>query len=145
MFEPLPAKRNGENAMTFLHKQLLQKLDPTGKRQALVNPKTGLRAGDIIKVTYMDRTDVVGQIIGIKRGHNNLGTNILIRNKITRVGCEMRIPLYSPKLRNIEVVHKPTTYNQRNKQYYIRNSKRDVDDLEAFIKRQHKKEQKKNL
>lgn len=143
VYEGLPAKRNGENVMTYLHKQLLQKHDPTGKRRALVDRTNGLRAGDIIKVTYMDRTDVVGQIIAIKRGQTNLGTNILIRNKITRVGCEVRIPLFSPKLRNVELLHKPKQYNLRSKQYYIRNSKRDVDDLEAFVKRKHKKDTQK--
>lgn len=141
VFEPLPKKRNGENALSFLNKELLSRYDPTGKRRALVDSKTGLRAGDIIKVTYLDRTDVVGRVIGIKRGENNVGTNILIRNKINRIGCEVRIPVFSPKLRNIEVVHKPETYLPRAKQYYIRNTKLDVDDVEAFIKRQHKKNQ----
>lgn len=127
-----------------MQKQLLEKYDPTGKRRALVNSISGLRAGDIIKVTYLDRTDVVGRVIGVKRGVNNVGTNILIRNKINRVGCEIRIPVFSPKLRNIEIVHKPEEYLPRAKQYYIRNTKLDVDDVEAFVKRQHKKSAEKN-
>lgn len=139
VYEPLPKKRGGENAISYLHKQLVQKYDPTGKRRALVDSKTGLRAGDVIKVTYMDRTDVVGRVLGIKRGQNNVGTNILIRNKINRVGCEVRIPLFSPKLRNIEVLYKPKKYLSRAKQYYIRNTKLDVDDVEAYVKRQQHK------
>lgn len=138
VFEPLPPKRNGEPVLPFLHKQLLDKYDSTGKRRALVDSKTGLKAGDIIKVTYLDRTDVIGRVIAIKRCQNSVGTNILIRNKINRVGCEIRIPLYLPKLKNIEVIHKPKQYLPRNKQYYIRNTKLDVNDLEEFVKRKNK-------
>lgn len=140
VFEPLARKRDGEAVLPFLHKQLLDKYDPTGKRRALLDDKTGLKSGDIIKVTYLDRTDVIGRIIAIKRSHNSVGTNILIRNKINRIGCEVRIPLYLPKLKNIELIHKPKQYLPRNKQYYIRNTKLDVQDLEEFMKRQNKKE-----
>lgn len=138
VFEPLPKRRNGEGVMPYLHRQLLQKHDPTGKRRALVeNSNTGLRAGDIIKVTYLDRSDVTGRVIGIKRGFLNLGTNILIRTKLNKVGSELRIPVYNPNIRNIEVLHKPTRYMPRTKQYYIREHKRyDVDDVEAFVKKQ---------
>lgn len=139
VFEPLPKKRNGENAISFLHKQLLQKYDPTGKRSALVNTNSGLRSGDIIKVTYLDRTNVTGQIIAIKRGQSNVGTNILLRNKINKLGCEVRIPLYNPNIRNIEVMHKPKKYMSRKKHFYIRNSKFDVGDVEMFLRNERKK------
>lgn len=142
VFEPLPKKRGGENIMKFLQKQLLQKYDPTGKRRALVKRGEGLRAGDIIKVTYLDRTDVTGQIVAIKRGQNNVGTNILIRNRITKLGCEVRIPLYNPNIRNIELLHKPKEYLHRTKQYYIRNTRYDVGDVEGFLRKEKKKQQK---
>lgn len=134
VFEPLPPKRGGQNVLTFLHKQLLQKYDPTGKRRALV-ANNGLRSGDIIKVTYLDRSSVIGQVIAIKRSVNSVGTNILIRNKINKVGCEVRVPLYNPNIRNIELLHKPKKYLPRRKHFYIRNSKFDVGDLDAFLRR----------
>lgn len=139
VFEPLPKKRNGQSAVLFLHQQLLKKHDPTGKRSALVDTKTGLRAGDIIKVTYLDRTNVTGQVIGIKRGQYNLGTNILLRNKINKLGCEVRVPLFNPNIRNIEVLHKPKKYMPRKKHFYIRNSKYDVGDVETFLRKEKKK------
>lgn len=139
VFEPLPPKRNGQNVMQYLHKNLLNKYDPTGKRRALVDQKSGLRAGDIIKVTYLDKTSVIGQIIAIKRGVNNVGTNILIRNKINKLGVEVRIPLFNPRIRNIETLYKPEKYMSRRKHFYIRNSKYDVGDIEAFLSRQKKK------
>lgn len=139
VFEPLPKKRNGQNAMAFLHNQLLKKYDPTGKRSALVHGSEGLRAGDIIKVTYLDRTNVTGLIIAIKRGQFNVGTNILLRNKINKLGCEIRIPLYNPNIRNIEVLHKPKKYMPRKKHFYIRNTKYDVGDVEAFLRTEKKK------
>lgn len=77
---------------------------------------------------------VVGQVIGVKRGHMNVGTNIHIRNKLTKVGVEMRVPLYNPTIRNIEIVSKPEEYLSRRKHYYIRNSKHDVGDLDEFAK-----------
>ena len=141
VFEPLPKKRNGEQVLTYLNKQLLNKYDPTGKRRALVHPQTGLRAGDVIRVTYLDRSEVVGRVIGVKRSMNTAGTNVLIRNKTNRVGCEVRIPIFSPKLRNVEVIYSPEKYLARGKQYYIRGTKLDVpDDVEAFVKRQQKKQ-----
>lgn len=139
VFEPLPPKRNGEAAISFIHKKLLEKYDPTGKRRALVDHKTGISAGDIIRVTYMDRTNVVGQVIAIKRGQQTLGTNILIRNKVNRVGVEMRIPLYNPNIRNIELLEKPTKYLPRLKHYYIRNTKYDVGDIEVYLRGDPKK------
>ncbi|CUM64016.1 uncharacterized protein PRCAT00001604001 [Priceomyces carsonii] len=138
-YDPLPPKRNGENVLSYLHKHLLQRYDPTGKRRALVDQENGLRAGDIIKVTYLDRTNVVGQVIAIKRSVNNVGTNILIRNKFNKMGCELRIPLFNPNIRNIETLHKPKKYLSRRKQFYIRKSKYDVGDVEAFLKSVSKK------
>lgn len=139
VYEGLPKRRNGENALEFLQKELLNKYDRIGKRRALVDSKTGLRAGDVIKVTYGDRTSVVGQVIAIKRGHNNVGTNILVRNKYQKIGVEVRVPLYNPNVKNIEVVHKPAKYMPRNKQYYIRNTKVDVGDVEQLVKQEYKK------
>lgn len=139
VFEPLPKKRNGENVLSFLQKQLLQKYDPTGKRRALVDQDTGLRSGDVIKVTYLDRTNVIGQVIAIKRSVNSVGTNILIRNKINKIGCEVRIPLFNPNIRNIEVVHKPKKYMPRRKHFYIRNTKYDVGDVELLVRKEAKK------
>lgn len=137
VYEPLPRKRKGD-VMIHLHKQLLEKYDPTGKRRALVDSKTGLRAGDVIKVTYLDRTSVIGQVLAVKRSINSVGTNILIRNKVNRIGVEVRVPVFNPNIRNIEVIHKPQKYLPRGKHYYIRNTKHDVGDLEVLV-RQTKK------
>lgn len=141
VFEPLPQRRNGESAVKFLHKQLLKKFDPLGKRSELVHPNTGVCAGDIIKVTYNDRSTVFGRVLGVKRGQNNLGTNILIRNRVTRLGCEIRVPVFNPVIANIEILEKPSTYLSRNKHFYVRNSKNDVGDIEAMIRN---KESEKN-
>lgn len=135
VFEPLPKKRNGRSAVSYLHEQLVKKYDPTGKRTELVSGPDPLRAGDIIRVTYLDRTSIIGRILGIKRGQNNVGTNILIRNKITKLGCEVRVPLYSPTIRNIELLEKPKKYMPRRKQYYIRNTKYDVGDLDLVMRK----------
>lgn len=125
--------------ISYLNKQLIAKFDPTGKRRALVDQNNGLRAGDIIKVTYQDRTSALGQVLAIKRCQNNIGTNILIRNKFNKLGLEVRIPLFNPIVKNIEVLYKPKKYLPRRKQFYIRNSKYDVGELEAFLKRENKK------
>lgn len=95
---------------------------------------TGIRPGDIIRVTYLDRSDVMGRVLAVKRGQYNVGTNVLIRNLISRVGCEIRIPLFSTRLRNIEVIYKPKSRMPRSKHYYTRNTKYDYGDVEAYLK-----------
>lgn len=134
IYEPLPKKRGGESAASYLQKQLLKKYDPSGKRSALVDPSTGVRAGDSVKVTYNDNSTVYGRVLGVKRGQNNLGTNILLRNRITRVGCEVRIPVFNPKIANIEIIDKPEKYLSRSKHFYVRNTKYDVGDVEALMR-----------
>ena len=121
--------------MTFLKEQLLEKFDTRGNRRKLVdrNSEDRLRAGDIIRVHFRDRTNVLGQIIDINRC--GTATNLLLRNKITRLGCEMRIPIFNPSITNIEIVEKPKKYLARSKHYYIRNTRLDVQDLEVAIKK----------
>lgn len=138
VFEPLPPKRNGVNVMDYLHRQLLEKYDPTGKRRALVDQQKGIRAGDILKVSYLDRTNVIGQVIAIKRGHNNVAHNVLLRNKFNKLGIEIRVPIFNPKIKNIEILYKPKEYLSRRKQFYIRNSKYDVGDVENFLRKERK-------
>ncbi|RCK64915.1 54S ribosomal protein IMG1, mitochondrial [Candida viswanathii] len=134
VYEPLEIKRRGEPILEWVQRTLLKKHDPLGKRRDLVNRAMGLRAGDIIKVTYLDRSNVTGRVIAIKRGHLNLGSNILIRTIINRVGSELRVPVYNPNLRNIEVLHTPDRYMARSKHYYVREHRRlDVGDIEQFI------------
>ncbi|GEQ70223.1 hypothetical protein JCM33374_g3899 [Metschnikowia sp. JCM 33374] len=139
VFAPLAKKRNGQSAAEYLHQQLLKKYDPTGKRTALVSGPERIRAGDVIKVTYLDRSTVLGRVLGIKRGTYNVGSNILIRNKVSKVGCEVRVPLFNPEIKNIEIVQRPEKYMPRNKQYYIRNTKYDVGDLESELRSEGKK------
>lgn len=139
VYEPLPRKRNGESVLSYLQKELLSKYDPTGKRRALVNRENGLRSGDIIRVTYLDRTEVIGKIIAIKRGHNTVGSSILLRNKLKNIGVEIRVPLYLPKLKNIEKIESPAKYLPGSKQYWIRNTRHDVQDLEDHLRRKEKK------
>lgn len=135
VYEPLPPKRDGELALSFLHKELYAKLDPTGKRRALIakDSSSRLRSGDVIRVTYTDRSTVLGQVIAIKRSFTD--SNILLRNKITKLGCEVRIPVFNPKIKNIELISQPKKYLSRAKHYYIRNTRLDVGDLEATLRK----------
>ena len=144
VYEPLPPKRNGENIMHYVQKQMLAKHDPTGKRRALLDSLNGLRAGDMIKISFTNRNDVIGRIIAIKRGYMNLGSSILLRTKLGRVGSEIRVPVYNPNIRNIELLHKPEKYLPRRTQYYIREKRIDVGDVEAFVKRHQAEKEKAN-
>ncbi|KAI3403322.1 hypothetical protein KGF56_003910 [Candida oxycetoniae] len=145
VYEPLPPRRNGENVMTYIHRELVKKHDPTGKRSKLIDYKRGLRAGDIIKVTYLDRSDLTGRVIAIKRGQLNLGSNILLRTKLNKVGSEIRVPIFNPNIRNVEVLYKPKEYLPRRAQYYIRGTRYDIDDAEAFVKRQYAEKKEKEV
>ncbi|CAK9441749.1 uncharacterized protein LODBEIA_P56170 [Lodderomyces beijingensis] len=137
VYEPLPRKLVGVSAMKYVQDHMLQKHDPTGRRRELLSSSSkGLRAGDIVKVTYMDRTDVTGRIIAIKRGRMNLGSSLLLRTKINKVGSEIRVPVYNPNIRLIERVYKPEKYMRARAHYFIRGTKFDVGDVEAFARRQ---------
>ena len=48
---------------------------------------------------------------------------------------EMRIPIFSPLIERIDVLRKSDGKRKRNKHYYIRNTRLDVGDLEAGLKK----------
>ena len=124
-----------ETPLALVEKEELQKLDPQGWRQALVNKKSEhcLLPGDIVRVIKTDRTHFSGMVIDIKR--NGLSTNFVLRNKITGLGVETRYQLYSPIIEKIELMRRPNKMKRRAKLYYVRGSaKHDVGDLETEIK-----------
>lgn len=124
-----------ETPLALVEKEELQKLDPQGWRQALVNKKSVhcLLPGDIVRVIKTDRTHFSGMVIAIKR--NGLSTNFVLRNKITGLGVETRYQLYSPIIEKIELMRRPNKMKRRAKLYYVRGSaKHDVGDLETEIK-----------
>lgn len=75
----------------------------------------------------------MGYVLAIDR--NGPDSTILLRNKVTKIGVEMRISLFNPIIERIDIVKRPAKYNGRNRHYYIRDTRLDVDDLEALAKK----------
>ncbi|GMM36197.1 mitochondrial 54S ribosomal protein [Saccharomycopsis crataegensis] len=140
VYEPL-ATAHGEKSgqlMDTVRGDLYQKFDPSGWRRELLNHtnKECLRAGDIVRVIFKDslkNPSYVGYLMAIDR--NGPDSTILLRSKVSQVGVERRFSIYNPFIERIDRVRKPYKYNQRNRHYYIKGSKRDASDYESLSKR----------
>lgn len=47
-------------------------------------------------------------------------TAVLLRNELTRVGCEMWVKVYSPNVEGVEVVQRSEKRKRRARLYYLR-------------------------
>lgn len=137
VYEPLPDAHKGKTIMDNIRESLFEKYDPSGWRRNLINKKNSdcLRSGDIIRVNYKNQPNnsFMGYVLAIDR--NGPDSTILLRNKVTKIGVEMRISLFNPIIERIDIVKRPAKYNGRNRHYYIRDTRLDVDDLEALAKK----------
>lgn len=81
------------------------------------------RSGDIIRVTYvasLARIDAVQCFMGIVVSVKNrgLGSTVVLRNVVDGVPVERGFPMYSPLIRDAEVLGSKKV--RRNKLYYLR-------------------------
>lgn len=142
VYEPLATAHKDRKLMELIEESLYAKYDPSGWRRELISKenKEGLRSGDIIRVNYQNDPNnalgFVGYILAIDR--NGPDSTILLRNKITKVGVELRVSLFNPIIERIDIIRKPHKYNGRLRHYYIRDTKLDVGDLETLIKKKRK-------
>lgn len=138
--EPLMAQK-GTILKQAAMNDLNDKLDPTGEKKLLVdkrNPKR-LRTGDIVRVVY-DRKkckfeDVFGYILSIDRKQHVQDASLLLRNKIAKTAFEVRVPIFSPLVKRIDLIQKTDGQRGRNKHYYIRDTRLDVAALDKKVKR----------
>lgn len=123
--------------------ELSNKLDTANERRKLVakGSKDSIKAGDILRIVYdqskCSYDNFVGYVLSIDRKELVEDTSILLRNQVSKTMVEMRIPLFSPLIERIDVLRKSDGKRKRNKHYYIRDTRLDVRDLEAGLKKKN--------
>lgn len=139
---PTVEETKKRNLVETLAKQDLDaKLDPTGWRRKLVgkSAKESLSAGDVVRVVYDSKKcsydNFVGYVLAVNRKNLVQDATLLLRNQISRTAVEALIPVFSPLIERIDVLRRADGRRKRNKHYYIRNTRLDVGDLEASLRK----------
>lgn len=130
-----------QNLVPILSQKSLKKLDPQGWKRSLVAKfgKDRLRAGDIVRVVYdknkCSYDDFVGYVLSVSRKDLVQDSSLLLRNQLAKTAVEMRVPVFSPLVERIDLLRKSDGKRHRNRHYYIRDTKLDVGDLEAGLRK----------
>lgn len=139
---PPVEKTQRSNVVQSVAKQDLDiKLDPSGWRRKLVgkSPKESISAGDVVRVVYDSKKcsydNFVGYVLAVNRKNLIQDASLQLRNQISKTAVEATIPIFSPLIERIDVLRKADSRRKRNRHYYIRNTKLDVGDLEASLRR----------
>ncbi|GBF60963.1 54S ribosomal protein subunit [Trichophyton mentagrophytes] len=109
-------------------------LDPTGARKALFDPKNrqGAKVGDILRVTFKNGDPFAGVCLNIRQ--RGVDTAFLLRNKLTRISCEMWVKAYSPNVVGVEVVQRTEKRKRRAKLTYMRKPAHDIGSVENIVR-----------
>ncbi|KAI1924694.1 hypothetical protein LOZ64_000571 [Ophidiomyces ophidiicola] len=110
-------------------------LDPTGQRKSLFNKnnRQGAKVGDILRVTFKSGDPFAGVCLNIRR--RGIDTAFLLRNKLTTVGCEMWVKLYSPQVNSVEIVQRTEKRKKRARLTYMRKPKHDFGTVEHIVQK----------
>ncbi|CCK72034.1 mitochondrial 54S ribosomal protein bL19m KNAG_0I02480 [Huiozyma naganishii CBS 8797] len=95
--------------------------------------------GDVVRVVYNRAKcafdPFVGYVLGVNRKRVVQDASLLLRNAVAKTVVETRVPIFSPLVERIEVLKKSDGKRARNKHYYIRGTKLDVNNLEARLRK----------
>ncbi|ODQ82479.1 hypothetical protein BABINDRAFT_5440 [Babjeviella inositovora NRRL Y-12698] len=143
VYEPLVKLREGKPVMDAVYHHQYAILDPTGMKRKLIDASDPdhIRAGDVITVKFKNRKrGFTGLLMGISRSRTD--TSLLLRNNITKLGVESRIPLFNPSVERVEVVTRNHRFrNKKSKLYFVRGTKFDVGtDLDQQLAKMKKNE-----
>lgn len=134
-------KRSTPLVIKTLANQDLSQLDPNGVKTELVSKKNPdrLRAGDVLRVVYNSNKcnydNFTGYVLAVDRKPIIQDTSILLRDYIYKTCVEMRVPIFSPLVERIDLIRRADGKRRRSKHYYIRNTRLDVGDLEASMRK----------
>lgn len=121
--------------------ELKETLDPDGWRFNLIDKHNieRIKAGDILRIVYnkdkCSYDNFVGYILSVDRKERVQDASVLLRNQITKVMVEVRVPIFSPLIQRIDILKKSDGSRKRNKHYYIRGTKLDVGNLESKLRK----------
>ncbi|KAK9477783.1 translation protein SH3-like domain-containing protein [Lipomyces japonicus] len=112
----------GTNSMELYQSAQINELDPTGFRRKLFesSSKIGIRPGDVIKIKFKseDSQSFEGTVIAIRR--RALATTVRVRSDVAKLGVEMSVPVFSPKVESFELISRAVKRARRAKLYYLR-------------------------
>ncbi|KAL0085965.1 50S ribosomal protein L19 [Phycomyces blakesleeanus] len=112
--------------MEFVDSQLISQANADGRQElfARKNPQ-GVKPGSILLVETLNSTadkstsTFMGVCIAIRR--KGIDSSFTLRNIVMRVGVEQRFSLYSPLVKSIRILQKPTDLKfRRAKLFYLR-------------------------
>lgn len=141
VYPPVEETRKSKVVEALAKQEVETKLDPTGWRRELVgkSAKSSLSAGDVVRVVYDSKKcsydNFVGYVLAVNRKTLVQDATLLLRNQIAKTAVEAMIPVFSPLIERIDVLRRADSRRKRNKHYYIRNTKLDVGDLEASLRK----------
>ncbi|EER41201.1 mitochondrial ribosomal protein [Histoplasma capsulatum H143] len=108
--------------------------DPTGERKAMFDKRNPhcVRVGDVLRVTFKSGDPFAGVCLNIRS--RGLDTSFLLRNKLTRIGCEMWIKVFSPLVQAVEIVQRTEKRKRRARLTYMRKPKHDMGSVEGIVR-----------
>ncbi|CEP61140.1 mitochondrial 54S ribosomal protein bL19m LALA0_S02e07624g [Lachancea lanzarotensis] len=122
-------------------KDMNESLDRESWRRDLVSShnKDRLRAGDVVRVAYNSQKckydNLMGYVLSVDRKELTQDASILLRNQYSKTFVEVRVPIFSPLIERIDLIRRADGRRHRGKHYYIRNTRLDVKDLEAGMRK----------
>lgn len=133
--------KNGVLLKNLSKIELDTKLDPTEWRRKLISKHNSecVKAGDVVRVVYdkekCSYETFVGYVLSLDRKELVQDASLLLRNQISKSVVEVRLPVFSPLIKRIDILKKGDGSRKRNKHYYIRGTKLDVRNLESKTRR----------
>ena len=115
-----------KNVMEMISAQQMEKANHDGRLELFSrkNPE-GVRPGSVVLVETFNgpgektSSTFMGVCIAIRR--KGIDTSFTLRNIVMRVGVEQRFSLYSPLVKNVKVLQKPSELRvRRAKLFYLR-------------------------
>jgi ribosomal protein L19 len=120
--KPKNYAKHGAHLMHVLEREQIEKREAKFLERCGV-PWESISTGDVVSVTYYESLtlNTVSTFKGIVIGKFNHGVmkSVALRNTIEGVEAEMRIPLLSPLVKDVEIVRKRAK-RTRAKLYYLR-------------------------
>lgn len=141
VYPPVQSKPSPNLVNKLSEKDLDDQLDPQKWRRNLIDSKnTGhLRAGDVVRIVYdsskCNYDNFIGYVLSLDRKSLAQDASVLLRNHVSKTAVEVRVPIFSPLVERIDLLRRSDGKRGRNKQYYIRDTKLDVGDLEANMRK----------
>ncbi|KAI7859755.1 50S ribosomal protein L19 [Circinella umbellata] len=136
--------------MELITAQQIQKANHDGRSELFSRKNAeGVRPGSVVLVETFNgpgektTSTFMGVCIAIRR--KGIDTSFTLRNIVMRVGVEQRFSLYSPLVKNVKVLQKPSELRiRRAKLFYLRDQPgKTFNSLQSLWKQEQLEKQQK--